>query len=92
MRERTSTPLGGKIWASLLMCGFIGQVAWIVENMYFATSAQDIFENSPDANHLYYLVTTLMVVLSALTATVTTIFAGALTHKVGKRKPFISIG
>ena len=92
MRERTSTPLGGKIWASLLMCGFIGQVAWIVENMYFATFAQDIFENSPDANHLYYLVTTLMVVLSALTATVTTIFAGALTDKVGKRKPFISIG
>ena len=92
MRERTSTPLGGKIWASLLMCGFIGQVAWVVENMYFATFAQDIFENSPDANHLYYLVTTLMVVLSALTATVTTIFAGALTDKVGKRKPFISIG
>lgn len=92
MRERTSTPLGGKIWVSLLMCGFIGQVAWIVENMYFATFAQDIFENSPDANHLYYLVTTLMVVLSALTATVTTIFAGALTDKVGKRKPFISIG
>lgn len=92
MRERTSTPLGGKIWASLLMCGFIGQVAWIVENMYFATFAQDIFENSPDANHLYYLVTTLMVVLSALTATVTTIFAGALTDKVGKRKHFISIG
>lgn len=92
MRERTSTPLGGKIWASLLMCGFIGQVAWIVENMYFATFAQDIFENSPDANHLYYIVTTLMVVLSALTATVTTIFAGALTDKVGKRKPFISIG
>ena len=92
MRERTSTPLGGKIWASLLMCGFIGQVAWVVENMYFATFAQDIFENSPDAGHLYYLVTTLMVVLSALTATVTTIFAGALTDKVGKRKPFISIG
>ena len=92
MRERTSTQLGGKIWASLLMCGFIGQVAWVVENMYFATFAQDIFENSPDAGHLYYLVTTLMVVLSALTATVTTIFAGALTDKVGKRKPFISIG
>ena len=92
MRTKTSSPLGAKIWASLLMCGFIGQVAWIVENMYFATFAQDIFENSPDANHLYYLVTTLMVVLSALTATVTTIFAGALTDKIGKRKPFISFG
>lgn len=87
-----STPLSGKIWASLLICGFIGQVAWIVENMYFATFAQDIFENSPDSAHYYYLVTTLMVVLSALTATVTTIFAGALCDKVGKRKPFISAG
>lgn len=92
MRKTASTPLGAKVWASLLVCGFIGQIAWIVENMYFATFAQDIFENSPDSAHLYYLVTTLMVVLSALTATVTTIFAGALTDKIGKRKPFISLG
>ena len=33
-----------------------------------------------------------MVVFSAITATVTTIFAGGLCDRTGKRKPFISIG
>lgn len=87
-----STPLGGRIWASLLVCGFIGQIAWIVENMYFSTFAQDIFENSADYGNYYFIVTTLMVVLSAVTATVTTVFAGALSDKAGRRKIFISAG
>ena len=80
-----STPLGGRIWASLLVCGFIGQIAWIVENMYFSTFAQDIFENSADYGNYYFIVTTLMVVLSAVTPTVTTGFAGPLSGKAGRR-------
>lgn len=83
--------LSGRTWFNLLFFGLIGQVAWVVENMYFATLCQDIYGNSgrPD---LSYIVTTLMVILSALTATVTTFVAGAKCDKVGKRKPFIAIG
>lgn len=57
----------------------------------FATFAQDIFANS-ERQDLSYIVTALMVIFSAITATVTTIFAGGLCDKAGKRKPFISIG
>lgn len=87
-----STPLGGRIWSSIIICGLIGQIAWIIENMYFATFAQDIFEDTAKFGNYYYIATTLMVILSALTATLTTIFAGALCDKVGKRKIFICAG
>ena len=85
------TKIGGKLWFSIIFFGLIGQIAWIVENMYFATFCQDIYSNSgrPD---LSYIVTTLMVIFSAITATVTTIVAGAKSDKVGKRKPFIAWG
>ena len=86
-----TTPLGGKIWFSVLFFGLIGQIAWVVENMYFATLAQDIFFNSGRSD-LSYIITTLMVIFSAITATTTSIFAGGLCDRMGKRKPFISIG
>ena len=91
MKEQKSTPLGGRTWFSAVFFGLIGQIAWIVENMYFATFAQDIFANSGRAD-MSYAVTTLMVILSAIAATVTTIFAGGLSDKMGKRKPFIAVG
>lgn len=88
---RKSAGLGARGWFCLVFFGLIGQIAWVVENMYFATFCQDIFSNSgrPD---LSYIVTTLMVILSAITATVTTIIAGARCDRVGKRKPFIAWG
>ncbi|MBR6323127.1 MAG: MFS transporter [Lachnospiraceae bacterium] len=91
MKEKKSTPLGGRVWLSAVFFGLIGQIAWIVENMYFATFAQDIFANSGRAD-MSYGVTTAMVILSAIAATVTTIFAGGLSDKIGKRKPFIAVG
>ena len=91
MEDKKITPLGGKIWFSVVFFGLVGQIAWMVENMSFATFTQDVFANSSRGD-MSYIVTTLMVILSALTATITTIFAGALTDKAGKRKPFISIG
>ena len=91
MKEKKSTPLGGRVWFSAVFFGLIGQIAWIVENMYFATFAQDIFANSGRAD-MSYGVTTAMVILSAIAATVTTIFAGGLSDKIGKRKPFIAVG
>ena len=75
-----STPLGKKIWACAITFGLIGQIAWVVENMFFAKFGQDLFDTRGD---LYFTVTTLMVILSAVTATVTTIFAGGLIDKTG---------
>ena len=91
MDEKRSTPLGARVWFSAVFFGLVGQIAWIVENMYFATFAQDIFANSGRAD-MSYGVTTLMVILSAIAATATTIFAGGLSDRTGKRKPFIAVG
>lgn len=91
MENKKATPLGGKIWFSAVFFGLVGQIAWVVENMYFATLSQDIFANS-GRNDLAYIVTTLMVIFSAITATVTTVFAGGLCDRTGKRSPFITYG
>ena len=88
---KKTTPLGGRVWISVIVFGLVGQIAWVVENMYFSTFAQDIFANSGRTD-MSYLVTTLMVWLSAITATVTAIFAGGWCDKTGKRKPFVAYG
>ena len=35
MREKRGERLGLRTWMALLTFGLIGQVAWVVENMYF---------------------------------------------------------
>lgn len=89
--EVKPTKISGNVWFCVIVFGLVGQIAWVVENMYFATFAQDIYGNS-DNTGLGYVVTTLMVIFSAITATVTTIFAGSLCDKTGKRKPFVAYG
>ena len=77
--------LSKKFWLALVLFGLIGQVAWVVENMYlnvflykmFRASAADI---------------SMMVSASAVAATVTTILMGAWIDKVGKQKVFICGG
>lgn len=86
-----TTKLGAKIWTCALVFGLVGQIAWSVENMYFATLAQDIFSNV-HRQDLATIVSTLMIWLSAIAATATTIFAGGFIDKIGKRKPFIAYG
>ena len=83
--------LSGRIWFSAIFFGLVGQIAWVVENMYFATMSQDIFSNSGRAD-LSYVGTTLMVIFSAVTATATAIFAGGLCDRCGRRRPFIAYG
>jgi len=63
----------------------MGQIAWVVENMYFNVFIYKMFSASADA-------ISLMVTASAVAATVTTIIMGALSDKVGKRKIFIVSG
>ena len=91
MKEKRIGAIGGWLWGSILLFGLVGQIAWVVENMNFATLAQDICTNAGN-KPMGYVITTLMVVLSAIAATVTTVFAGGWSDRVGKRKPFVAIG
>lgn len=77
--------LSARFLCALSVFGLVGQIAWVVENMYlnvfmykmFGASAEDI---------------SLMVSASAVTAALTTVFIGALADKLGKRRVFISGG
>ncbi len=77
--------LNGKIWLSVVLFGLIGQIAWVVENMYFSRFMQNEITRAPYA-------TTLMVAFSAIFATVSTLIGGALCDRAGKRKVFICWG
>ncbi len=74
-----------RIWLALLLFGLLGQLAWTIENMYFNVFVFNTLNGS---------VSTIaaMVAASAITATLTTLFMGALSDKIGKRKGFICLG
>ncbi len=74
-----------KFWPALVIFSLVGQVAWVVENMYFNVFLYKMFHATPSA-------ISLMVTASAVAAAVTTIFIGALSDKIGKRKLFICGG
>lgn len=81
----TSQKSRKKFFAALVIFSLVGQIAWVVENMYlnvfiyqmFGASAADI---------------SLMVSASAVAATVTTVLIGALSDKLGRRRVFICGG
>lgn len=79
------TGLSRKFWAALTIFSLVGQVAWVVENMYLNVFIYKIF--NADADDI-----SLMVSASAIAATVTTLLIGALSDKLGKRKLFICGG
>ncbi len=79
------TKLGGRFWLCLTIFSLMGQIAWVVENMYFNVFIYKMFHAS--ASDI-----SLMVAASAVTATLTTVLMGALSDRVGKRKLFISAG
>ncbi|MBE6656497.1 MAG: MFS transporter [Ruminococcaceae bacterium] len=74
-----------RFYAALILFGLIGQVAWMVENMYFNVFIYNMFSASPAD-------ISLMVAASSVVATVTTVLIGALSDRVGKRRLFISLG
>ncbi|MBO4411691.1 MAG: MFS transporter [Lachnospiraceae bacterium] len=74
-----------KFYLALVVFSLIGQVAWVVENMYFNVFIYKMFNAS--ATDI-----SLMVQASAVVATFTTIFIGALSDRVGKRKLFMCLG
>ena len=79
------TKLSSKFWLSLTIFSLVGQVAWVVENMYFNVFIYKMFNASAEQ-------ISMMVSASAISATVTTILIGALSDKLGKRKLFICSG
>ena len=71
--------LNKKFWAILAIFGLMGQVAWVVENMYFNVFIYKMF-------HASAAEISLMVSLSSVAATVTTLLVGALSDHINKRK------
>ncbi len=74
-----------RVWASFLLLGLVGQLAWTIENMYFNVFLYNTI--STDPNNI-----AIMVAASAIVATLTTLLMGALSDKLGRRKLFISTG
>lgn len=74
-----------RFYLALVIFSLVGQVAWVVENMYLNVFVYKMFNASAEA-------ISAMVAASAVTATVTTLLIGALSDKVGKRKIFICGG
>ena len=79
------TKLSPRFWCALTLFSLIGQVAWVVENMYLNVFIYKMFRAS--AGDI-----SAMVAASAVAATLTTVFIGALSDKVGKRKVFMCAG
>ena len=74
-----------KFTLALVIFSLVGQVAWVVENMYLNVFIYKMFNASAEA-------ISAMVAASAAAATITTLLIGALSDKVGKRKLFICGG
>ena len=74
-----------KFYLALVIFSLVGQVAWVMENMYFNVFIYKMFNASAEA-------ISAMVSASAIAATVTTLLVGAFSDKVGKRKLFICVG
>ena len=77
--------MGKRFWVSMLVFGLMGQIAWVVENMYFNVFIYKMF-------HATAAEISAMVMASAVMAALTTIVMGALSDKVGRRKAFMSYG
>ena len=76
--------IGLRKWLVFILAGFVGQLAWAIENNYFN---KYVFECTTN-----YSFIPVMTAASAAAATITTLFMGAVSDRLGKRKFFISVG
>ena len=79
-----NSKVGIRKWLSFIIAGFVGQLAWAIENNYFNVYVFDCTKE--------YTFIPIMTAASAVAATVTTLLMGALSDRLGKRKAFISFG
>lgn len=80
-----STKMSSRFWVSMLVFGMMGQVAWVVENMYFNVFIYKMFNAT--AGDI-----SLMVMASAVMAALITIVMGAVSDRMGRRKAFMTWG
>ena len=76
--------VGIRKWLAFILAGFVGQLAWAIENNYFNVYVRyctDTYDFIP-----------VMTIASAAAATITTLFMGAVSDRLGKRKLFICGG
>lgn len=85
MRAKSKIQYPPRFWAALVIFSLTGQIAWVVENMYFNVFIYKMFRASAAS-------ISTMVAASAVSATLTTILVGALSDKIGRRKLFICGG
>ena len=76
--------LGIRKWLSFIVAGLVGQLAWAIENNYLNLY---VFDCTKEYSYI-----PIMTAASAAAATLTTLFMGALSDRLGKRKAFISFG
>ena len=76
--------IGIRRWLMFILAGFVGQLAWAIENNYFNVYVYDCTSE--------YGFIPVMTACSAAAATVTTLLMGAVSDRLGKRKILISGG
>ena len=74
-----------RFWLVLVIFSLTGQIAWVVENMYFNVFIYKMFNASAAQ-------ISLMVQASAVTAAITTIIMGAFSDRIGRRKILMCAG
>lgn len=88
----SKSQVGVRMWFVFILVGLAGQFAWSIENMYLNTYITYLNFTSKDGGFDYNLMIAITTAASAAVATLTTIFIGNLTDRIGKKKLFISIG
>ncbi len=79
-----SKKLGLPLLFNIILFGFMGQVAWAVENNFFNLYMLKIGGDMHDIS--------VMIAVSAIVAFLTTLFMGSFSDKINKRKIFICLG
>jgi MFS family permease len=80
--------LNRRTWIAIIILGFLGQLAWGVENQFFNTFVYSTI--TPDPRPVSW-----MVAASAVVATFASVFMGAFSDRIRPRwgrKPFLLIG
>lgn len=94
----SKSKLGKRTWFNIILFGFMGQIAWNVENMYFNTFlygsvySEGASQTAIDGSISVMSAISIMVALSAITAVITTFVMGTLSDRMKNRKLFISVG
>ena len=74
-----------KNWICVVLFSLLGQIAWAIENQFL-----NLFIDRTISTSAFAI--SFMVSISAVVATVTTLFVGIKIDRIGKRAPFMTWG